>query len=213
MRDSARVPATRVALLQLRRQLARVERAAALVRRKREALVAELFRSARPALDLRERVARQATLAYDALLDALALHGSSGVAALGMPARIVEVELRPTTIWGVPLTEVQRSTPIRRTLAARGTAPPLTKSEGVEAADRFEELLELLLETATAEERLRRLGDALARATRQMRILEERLAPSIAQHIAQLRNRLDQEERETQLRLGSIARKRRLHPN
>jgi V/A-type H+-transporting ATPase subunit D len=208
VRGSARTPATRSALLQLRRELAQVDRAAGLLRRKREALVGELFRSARPALDLRERIARQAALAYDALLEALALHGSSGLTALGLPEQRIEVELRPGIVWGVPVTEVVSVKPVRRSLAARGTAPSLTHIEGVEAADHFEELLALLLQTATAEERLRRLGAALARATRQMRVLEERLAPTIAERIARVREHLDQEEREMRVRLGIFAGRR-----
>jgi vacuolar-type H+-ATPase subunit D/Vma8 len=49
-----RTPATRHALLRVGRRLERVRSAAELLRRKRSALVNELFLTARPVLDARE---------------------------------------------------------------------------------------------------------------------------------------------------------------
>ncbi len=54
-------------------------KAVELVRRKREALVGELFKLARPAADARAQIAVGTRRAYAALLGALAAHGLAGL--------------------------------------------------------------------------------------------------------------------------------------
>ena len=56
MSVGARPPSTRQNLLALERRLARVGKGTVLLRRKREALVAELFRLARPAVAARASI-------------------------------------------------------------------------------------------------------------------------------------------------------------
>ena len=196
-----RLAATRLDLLRARRELRRVRHGAALVRRKREALVAELFRAARPALDLRDRVTRASTEAAMALIDALAEHGNSGLAAMANPARDVAVDLTPAVVWGIPVSNVVSREPVSRSLDARGTAPAMTGPAAARAAGRFERLTDLLVEAAPREQRVRRLGDAVSRTTRQMRTLEQRVAPRLERQIAQVRRQLEEREREDRIRL------------
>jgi V/A-type H+-transporting ATPase subunit D len=199
-----RVPATRANLLRTRRDLARVQWGASLIRRKREALVAELFRAARPAMDLRERMARSATLATDALVDALAVHGLQGATVTAWPERNVEIELRAGQVWGIPVAEVVNKPRIARDLDARGTGPALTGPALAAATTRFEELADLLVEAAPHEQLVRRLGEAVARATRQMRTLEQRVAPALEEQVGRVRRQLDEGEREERLRLKHV---------
>lgn len=196
-----RLAATRLELLRARRELRRVQHGAALVRRKREALVAELFRAARPALDLRDRITTASTEAAKALIDALAEHGNSGLAAMANPAREVALELTPAVVWGIPVSDVVNREPVSRSLDARGTAPAITGPAAARAASRFERLTDLLVEAAPREQRVRRLGDAVSRTTRQMRTLEQRVAPRLERQIAQVRRQLEEREREDRIRL------------
>lgn len=198
---SDRLAATRLDLLRARRELQRVRHGASLVRRKREALVAELFRSARPALDVRERIARSLLGAAQALVDALAENGEAGLRATAWPSRDVALELRPAVVWGIPVSDVTWREPLQRTLDARGTDPALTGASAASAARQFEELTELLVEAAPREQRVRRLGDAVHRATRQLRSLEQRVAPRLERQILQVRRQLDEREREDRTRL------------
>ena len=89
MSAAGRPAATRQNLLATTRRLERVVRGTGLLRRKREALVTELFRLARPAAELRRTIAERAEAAWPALLDALGEEGESGLRALGWPARMV----------------------------------------------------------------------------------------------------------------------------
>jgi V/A-type H+-transporting ATPase subunit D len=200
-------PATRQNLLRVARRLERVHKGTELLRRKREALVAELFRIARPALHLRTDIGAHAATAYPALARALAQQGRSGLAPFGWPPRRLAVELRAAQTWGIAIGEVTDRPPVRRTLAARGMHPGGTGAATTEAAREFEELTELLLEAAGREALLRRLGDALARTTRQVNSLEHRVAPELGAQVTAMRRTLDEREREEHYRLQRLLRR------
>ena len=93
------VAPTRAELLRARRQLARVDKGAALLRRKREALVRELFPLARPAAEARREIAEAAIAAYRAELAALAIHGEDGVVATAWPTRDLSVDVSVGRVW------------------------------------------------------------------------------------------------------------------
>ena len=203
-----RVPSTRANWLRARRELHRVERGATLTRRKREALVAELFRSARPALDARRRLAQVSADAVEALLEALAVHGISGLESLGAGAVEPRIEMRPASVWGIPVSEIVSRPPLRRTVEARGAAPALVGPAATEAAARYEQLAELLIDAGPAEQRLERLSAAVASATRRLRVLEQGLMPQLAAQVARVRHDLDEREREERVRLRLVTAKR-----
>lgn len=206
--SARRLPPTRANLLRARRELDRVRHGAALIRRKREALVVELFRAARPAMDLRERIARGATVATEALLDALSAQGIQGLTVTAWPARSLELVLRTAQVWGIPVAEVVGRPVLARGPEARGTTPALAGPATLTAASRYEELADLLIEAAPREQLVRRLGDAVVRATRQMRTLEQRVAPHLSQQVSRVRRELDEREREDRLRLRHLTRRR-----
>lgn len=204
----ARDTPTRAALLRGQRLLARVERGAALLRRKREALVRELFPLARPAAEARREISRLADEAYRAQLDAMAIDGAAAVAAAGWPARNLSVELELARVGGVSVPRLARMPALNRGLAGRATAPGVVGAATFEAANRFELLAEKLLVAASRELHLRALGAALARTSRQVSALEQRVAPRLGAEISRIRAALDEREREEQTRLRQLRKKR-----
>lgn len=207
--SAGRGPApTRWNLIRTTRRLERVERGAELLGRKRRALVTELFGLARPALEDRTRLAERARTAYPALLDALASRGGQEVRALGWPSREIEVDLELRETWGVRVAGVVAPPLVRRSPARRGVAPAGTGPGAAAAAEEFEELVALLLEAATRETQIRRLARALARTTRQVNTLEQRVAPALERQAAAIRRTLDEREREDHLRLRRLGRSR-----
>ncbi|NJD62206.1 MAG: V-type ATP synthase subunit D [Deltaproteobacteria bacterium] len=204
MRALTGIALTRLNLLRAVRRLVRIEKGVELLRRKREALVTEFFRAARPAAGARAVIAEQARRAYPALLRALALHGVSGVRAMGWPPRDIAVDLRTAEIWGIPVSELTASPVLRRTMGARATAPGLTGPAAAEAAAEFEVFAGLLLEAAPRELELRRLGEALALTSRQVNTLEQRLLPQVRAQIAFTRRALEEREREEHMRLRRL---------
>ncbi len=199
---------TRMNLIRAARRLEQVGKGVELLRRKREALVTELFRLARPAADARTQIAEATRRAYPALLGALAVHGRAGLRALAWPARDITVEMAPGSVWGIVVSSIVRRPPLARTLGARGTAPGITGPATVQATSEFERLAELLLDAAPREMLIRRLGEALAQTSRQVNTLEQRVAPALRRQMAGVRSALEEREREEHLRLKHLIRKR-----
>jgi V/A-type H+-transporting ATPase subunit D len=199
---------TRQNLIGLERRLERVAKGTALLRRKREALVAELFRLARPAAAARVSIADRAATAYPLLLGALATEGSAALRAVAWPGRELRVDIRPSSVWGIPVAELLHRPPIRRTLGARGTPPPTATQLSAATATAFEELTELLLDAANREALLARMAEALSRTSRQVNTLEQRLGPELASQHAAIRQTLDEREREEHVRLQRLLQRR-----
>ena len=200
---------TRQELLRTARRLTRVTRGVALLRRKREALVVELFRIARPAVDARTEIAARTRTAYQALLPALARLGADGVSAVGWPTRDLSVEVRAASVWGVPVATVISHTPVVRTPEARMVAAAGVGDATLAAADSFEKLVDILLEAAAREALLRSLGEALARTSRQVNVLERDLAPALLRDVQAIRQSLNERDREDRVRVRILV--RRLH--
>jgi V/A-type H+/Na+-transporting ATPase subunit D len=200
---------TRQNLLALERRLHRMAKGTALLRRKREALVAELFRLARPAVSARASIAACSEKAYPSLLAALSVEGAEGLAAVGQPGRDLRVKTRSAQVWGVAVAEILGHPPMRRTPHARGVPPGGVSGAATEATAAFEELAELLLDAANRETLLGHLGEALARTSRQVNTLERRLQPALSASLIAIRRTLDEREREDHVRLERLTRDRR----
>lgn len=204
--SAPREPATRMALVRARRRAQRVEKGAAVLRRKREALIAELFRLARPAADTRALIAETADRGYHAYRTALALHGVAGLRPLAWPGRELEVAIDPLSVWGIRAATVVPAGPVRRTVGARGIAPGISGPAATDAAAKFEDLTDLLVNAASRELLIRRLGDALATTSRQVHTLERRVAPQLETAISRTARALEEREREERTRLRHLLR-------
>jgi V/A-type H+-transporting ATPase subunit D len=206
--STGRLPPTRLNLIRAERRLLQVRRGASLLRRKREALVTELFQLARPAADQRVQIEDGARRGYQLLLRALALHGRAGLRSIAWPDRDYAVGIRSAQVWGVPVASIVSRPPLSRTVAARGNAPASAGPTTTAAAAEFERLAELLLDAATREMMIRRLGEALSQTSRQVHTLERRVAPSLLDQLGTVRRTLEEREREEHLRLKHLSRRR-----
>ncbi len=195
---------TRVELLRARRLLERVGRGTALLRRKREALVRAIVPLARPAAEARRAIADTAAAAYRAELDALAIDGEGAVDATGMPPRELAVELDVARTWGVVVPTLRDLPAWRRGLVLRATAPGATGPALFEAANRFEDLLAQVVDAVARETSVRALGAALARTSRQLHTLEQRVAPELETQIATTAGALEERDRDDQARLRKL---------
>ena len=189
---------TRSSLMRLSRRLEQVEKGAALLEKRRDALVVQLFARVRPSIDARRGIEQQAALAYRALADALATSGRSDLGAFAWPSR----DLQITLPYPAPPTLV-------RGTAARALVPGQFDPAAEKAALAFERLLETVLATAPEEFAIRQLGRALARTVRQVNVLEQRVAVDLARARVHVRRTLDEREREEAVRLRRIAARER----
>ncbi|MGB5696555.1 MAG: V-type ATP synthase subunit D [Polyangiales bacterium] len=204
-----RVPPTRSGLVRASAQLGRVRKGRELLNRKREALITELFKSARPALHARQEVEERAQEAYRALLRALAAHGQASLTTYAWPVREISVGIEHHQIWGIAVPSVLSHSPIRRTLTARETAAPAVGPAAAQTATEFEKLVELVLEALPKEQLVRRLGDALAKATRQVNTLQLRVEPTLTAELRAVKRMLEERERDERSRLRHVLRRRK----
>lgn len=200
--------ATRAGALRYARRLDQVRRGAALLKRKRQSLVEELFRRAKIAIESREAIDAQAQRAWRSLFHALSSSGSDGLAPFGWPAREIDVELAALEVWGLHAVRLIRRPPLVRSVAARGALPDAGAAASHDAAREFELLLELLIDAAPQEQAVRRLGDALSRTTRLVNMLEQRVVVRLADDLARIRHTLAEREREERLRIKHLAARR-----
>lgn len=202
---------TRSSLMRLSRRLEQVEKGAALLEKRRDALVIQLFARVRPSIDARRGIQQQAALAYRALADALATSGRSDLCAFAWPSRELHITiLDPAPAAGSAV--VARYAPpakIVRGMAARALVPGQFDPAAEKAALAFEHLLETVLATAPEEFAIRQLGRALARTVRQVNVLEHRVAVDLARQRVHVRRTLDEREREEAVRLRLIAKQTR----
>ena len=208
MTTTRKSAATRSNLVRMRRRLDQVQRGAALLKKKRESLVAELFERVRPAVDTRRAIEEQTRAAYRVLLNALAANGHDALRALGWPTREVRVELAPRELWGIRGMDLERPPSLVRSLAARGGSAGPGDAAASVAAQEFERLLEQLLAAAPEELFMRRLGQALSHATRLVNTLEQRVEATLHHDLAQMRRTLEEREREEHVRLKRIVSRR-----
>jgi H(+)-transporting ATP synthase subunit D len=208
MTRATRAPATRSSLLRYARRLAQVQRGAALLKRKRQSLVEELFTRARMAVTSREAIEAQARRAWRALWIALSANGSSQLTPLGWPTRDVDVDLHATELWGIRATQLLHRPVLVRSLAARGIDPGPGESAAHDAARQFESLVELLIDAAPREHAMRSLGDALTQTTRLVNTLEQGVAVRLASDLAEIRRTLSEREREEHHRIKRLVARR-----
>lgn len=208
MSTLGKASATRSNLVRMRRRREQVDRGAALLRRKRESLVAELFERAKPAIGSRRAIEDEAAAAYRALVDALAAAASTDLRPLGWPSRDVRLDVAPRDVWGIRGVELEKRPVVVRSLAARGVAEGPNDAAAGDAAERFERLVELLLAAAPEELFLRRIGHALGNVTRLVNTLEQRVAVGLAHDAESMQHTLEEREREEHLRLKRFGRRR-----
>jgi V/A-type H+-transporting ATPase subunit D len=191
-------------LLEVRARRGVADRGARLLRTKRGALVAEIWRMMRDVLEGRARLDEELREAVKALGLARALDGQDQLESLALAAgRDIPVEASVRRIWGVPTPSV--SAPLLvRAADGRGSSPASWGPAGAEAARRHERALEVLLRIATREFQLARLGDEVKSTSRRINALEQVLLPALAAEAGRIEAALDERDREDTVRLKRL---------
>lgn len=196
-----RVTATRTELVALRERIALAQRSRDLLEDKRSELVKELRRAAGAMLEGSDALERAAAESRRVLSLALGADGPEAVGSAALAAqRELALEARPTVVMGVRVPEIG-GPPLRRSLTARGYSLGGTSPRIDVVAERFERELELALEVAARELRVRELGREIANVTRRVNALEHRLIPALHDEAARIESILDERERQDHFRL------------
>jgi V/A-type H+-transporting ATPase subunit D len=195
---------TRMELLARRAQIELAVQGRDLLKDKRNALVKELRKVADVVLRGSDALEQAAAESRRALHLAMAMDGPESVrsAALAAAGEIF-IEAGGATIMGVQVPEITHQA-VGRALDHRGYSLAGTSARIDAVADSFEHQLELLLEVATSELRLRRLAEEVGKTTRRVNALEHVLIPRLEQQRDYIQMMLEEREREDLFRLKRV---------
>ncbi|MEJ2665991.1 MAG: V-type ATP synthase subunit D [Deinococcales bacterium] len=180
---------TRSNLLQRRDQRKLAVRGADLLKRKRDALVAEFFDLVKASLESRRRLAVASREAYFALFLANAWDGPEAVSSLSLASTTsLDVPVTVENIFGVKVPQVQPPVFDDRL----PFSPVGAGGQTLAAAREFRKLTEAIINVAATETRLRRIGEEIKKTNRRVNALEQLVIPNINGEIRQIRSVLDQ---------------------
>ena len=196
---------TRMNLLAKKAQRLLARQGRDLLEQKREALLREFMKNVDLAMKDGESLDRLAADAAYALAYAKALDGPESVrsASIAVDVDSAGVEVGAVNVMGVSVPTVRRESP-RPSPLERGSSLPATSARIDEVAERFEAELDLLVELAAIETRLRRLGDEIKATSRRVNALDNVFLPRLDEEMRRIATTLEEREREDVFRLKRV---------
>lgn len=201
-----RVSPTRMELLSRKRQIALAEQGEELLREKRNALAKEFMKIVGVVVEASERLEKVAADASQALVMAEAIDGVEVTRSASFVApRGIDIRVASESVMGVEVPRLEEED-LSRSILERGYSLSGTSSRIDLVAERFEEEVELIIELAATEMRLRRLAEEIQETTRRVNALENVLIPRLEAQLKYIQMVLDEREREDIFRLKHIKR-------
>lgn len=193
---------TRTNLLLYKERSQSVVNSIGILKARRQALIQEFLNTARPFLQSRENIRN----IYGRAMDELALSiGHEGEDMIKSLTLVTEGDVRinkiSRSIWGLKYNDIIMNAHVRRPPDKRGYDFISTTSHLDECIDFFERVVEAVLEIAAFENKLKRLGDEIVRILRKIRVLEERVLPSLRYRIKVISSYISERDRESIYRL------------
>lgn len=199
---------TRAELLERRAQIALAEQGMDLLKQKRDALLIEFMSVMDETLRLSSSLQKNVSEAQYALAVAKAVDGSVALRSAGMATKgEIAVEMTGTKIMGVSVPVVTKGESPVRSSFTRGYAATGVSSRVDESAEKFEQILDVIIEYADIETRLKRLGEEINKTNRRVNALEQVTVPGLREQVAYIRQTLDERAREDLFRLKKVKKK------
>jgi V/A-type H+-transporting ATPase subunit D len=188
---------TRSELLERKQQITLAEQGMDLLKQKRDALLIEFMSVMDETLRLSSDLQRTTSEAQYSLAIAKAVDGVVSVKSASMATKIMGVSVPVVT---------KGESPVRSSFS-RGYAITSVSSRIDETADKFERILDVIIEYADIETRLKRLGEEIQKTNRRVNALEQVTVPALKEQVAYIRQSLDERAREDLFRLKKVKRK------
>ncbi len=197
---------TRMELIKKRAQIRLAEQGRDLLREKMDALIQEFFRIMESVSNSRQELEKLADVSRNALLIALAVDDSVTLQSASFATRKgVSLEIRGKNIMGVPVPIIEKHKFVR-SVVDRGYSIIGVSGRIDEAAERYEEQLDLVVVLAETETSLRRLGGEIQMTRRRVNALEQVLIPDLQKQAHYIEATIEEREREDLFRLKKVKR-------
>lgn len=199
---------TRSELLERKQQITLAEQGMDLLKQKRDALLIEFMSVMDETLRLSNDLQRTTAEAQYSLAVAKAVDGVVSVRSAAFATRgEITIDMTGTKIMGISVPVVTKGESPLRTSFTRGYAITGVSSRIDETADKFERILDVIIEYADIETRLKRLGEEIQKTNRRVNALEQITVPSLREQVAYIRQALDERAREDLFRLKKVKKK------
>jgi len=199
---------TRSELLERKQQITLAQQGMDLLKQKRDALLIEFMSVMDETLRLSSDLQRTTNEAQYSLALAKAVDGVVSVRSAAFATRgEVSIDMTGTKIMGISVPVVTKGESPLRTSFTRGYAITSVSSRIDETADKFERILDVIIEYADIETRLKRLGEEIQKTNRRVNALEQITVPALKEQVAYIRQALDERAREDLFRLKKVKRK------
>ncbi|AEG18983.1 V-type ATP synthase subunit D [Methanobacterium paludis] len=196
---------TRMELLKLKDREKLAVKGHSLLKEKRNALIMEFFNILERVKGSRENVEEKLKEAYKDLATAQIVMGDLAVRKASMAVKeSVEVDIDSRSIMGVVVPVIESKTTKTRTMVDRGYGFVDTSVKLDEAAKKFEESIELIIELGEIEKTIILLANEIESTKRRVNALEHIIIPRIENTVKYIEMRLEEMERENFVRLKMI---------
>ena len=196
---------TRTVLLALKEKALSVGASIDILKAKRLALIREFLNSTMPFLESRKEISNLYGKALDELAMTIGSENRVIVESLAMNVKKEpSIEIVDKKLWGLKYKDVGASEPYFKGLEERDYDYRHTTCHLEECFTLFERIVDLVIEVAKYESKLKRLSEEIIRTTRRMRVLEERVLPRIHSQIKTITQHLEEREREAHYRLKRV---------
>ncbi|MBU1669579.1 MAG: V-type ATP synthase subunit D [Actinobacteria bacterium] len=200
-----KVNPTRSELLYRRQQISLAQQGLELLKKKRDALLREFLPIIDETMKLSLRLERATVDAQQALALAKAVEGKFVLRSVGFATKgEVLVDIFGTHVMGVPIPVIRKSSAPVKTELTRGYSITGVSSRVDQTASKFEEIIDLMIQSADIETRLRRLGEELQRTNRRVNALENTVIPQLHEQVKFIFSALDERAREDHFRLKKV---------
>jgi len=199
---------TRAELLERKQQIGLAQQGMDLLKQKRDALLIEFMSVMDETLRLSESLQKTVSEAQYSLAVAKAVDGTVTLRSAGLATQgEVVVDMSGTKIMGVAVPVVTKGESPLRTSFTRGYAVTGISSRVDETADKYERILEVIIEYADIETRLKRLGEEINKTNRRVNALEQVTVPALREQVSYISQTLDERAREDLFRLKKVKKK------
>lgn len=195
---------TRMELLKLKQREKLAVKGHSLLKEKRNALIMEFFNILERVKGSRDEVSEKLQEAYQDLTAAQVAMGDLAVKKAAMSVtESVDVDIDSRSVMGVVVPVIDSETQ-KRTIVERGYGFADTSVRLDEAAKKFEESIQLIIELGEIEKTIMLLAGEIESTKRRVNALEHIIIPRLENTVKYIEMRLEEMERENFVRLKMI---------
>lgn len=196
---------TRSELLYRKQQIKLARQGMDLLKKKRDALLREFLPIIDETMKLALRLERATAEAQRALALANAVEGKYILKSVSFATKgEVLVDITGTHVMGVPIPVIRKAEMPVKTELERGYSITGVSARVDYTAKKFEEIVDIMIQSADIETRLRRLGEELQKTNRRVNALENVVLPELEEQVKFIFSSLDERAREDHFRLKKV---------